>query len=183
MNITEHYDIGNLQGFVMGIGSIVIRPVKRNDATALNRLRTSIGVVKFIHSLPAETDQETENFFFNADEKAYTFIAEEQEHCTVIGYIRLVIDSEPRKRHTGRLSMAVIDHAQGCGVGGKLLDEMINLAKNWLGISKLLLQVMVSNERAVRLYKSRHFETEGLLKNDFLVDGLLEDSYIMAKFI
>jgi putative acetyltransferase len=167
----------------MKTDTVVIRAVKKDDATALNCVRTAPGVAKWIHAQPAETDQQTARLFFDGSEPIYTFVAEEPERGGVVGYVRLLVESNPRKRHIGRLSMAVIDHFQGRGIGGQLLDRVTDLAQNWLGLGKLQLLVLTGNEPAVKLYQSRHFEIEGLLKRELMVDGKLEDAYTMARFL
>ena len=167
----------------MGKESIRIRPIRGTDIPALNAIRISEGVVKNIYSIPTETLKTTARYFLEAGEGVYCLVAEDQTSAKTAGYIRIAIDSDPRKRHIGKLSLAVAPQAQGCGVGSMLMDSAITLASNWLGLTKLILHVIAANERAIRLYISRGFEVEGTLKKDILVDGVLQDALVMAKFL
>ena len=68
---------------------------------------------------------------------------------------------KPRRRHAAELGMAVRDDWQGKGVGTALMKAAIDLADNWLNLSRLELSVFVDNASGVALYKKFGFEIEG----------------------
>lgn len=91
--------------------------------------------------------------------------------------------SRPRRRHVGQLGMAVRDDWQGKGVGSALMQAAIDLAANWLQLTRLELEVYTDNQAGIRLYQKFGFEIEGTLRQYAFRDGEYVDAYIMAKII
>lgn len=60
-------------------------------------------------------------------------------------------------------NIAVMSDYRGSGIGGMILDELIEYAKK-RGIDKLFLEVGVSNKPALRLYKRKGFKKIDLRK-------------------
>jgi len=87
----------------------------------------------------------------------------------------------PRRQHAGELGMAVHDRWQGKGVGGALMTEAIDLADNWLNLTRIELSVYTDNERAIRLYRRWGFATEGTMKKYAYRDGRFVDALLMAR--
>lgn len=78
------------------------------------------------------------------------------------------------------LGMALAFPARGRGIGGRLLDALVEAARG-LGAHKIELQVWPHNEPALRLYLSRGFEVEGRLRRHYpRQNGQLWDSIIMG---
>jgi len=85
--------------------------------------------------------------------------------------------------HVGELGIAVHPAYWNLGVGTALINAAIQRAKKE-GISKLYLEVVRENRRAILLYKKFGFKVEGLLKKHFRMDdGRFADLVIMSKFI
>lgn len=87
----------------------------------------------------------------------------------------------PRRRHVGQLGMAIHDDWQGKGVGSALMAAAIDLADNWLNLSRLELEVFTDNEPAIALYKKYGFIVEGTHKNFAYRNGQFVDVYAMAR--
>lgn len=100
----------------------------------------------------------------------------------VVGQIGLeTFSRRPRRKHVGRLGMAVRDDWQGKGVGSALMRAALDMADNWLNLTRLELEVYTDNEPAVALYKKFNFEIEGTLRQHAFRDGKYVDSYFMAR--
>ena len=100
----------------------------------------------------------------------------------IVGSLALSIcDSSPRRRHAGTLGMAVHDDWQGCGVGSALLAAAIDLAEQWLALTRLELTVYTDNTPAIQLYEKFGFCVEGTLRRYAFRDGKLVDAYCMAR--
>lgn len=100
----------------------------------------------------------------------------------VVGNLALVRQPRHlRRNHVAQLGMAVHDDWQGNGIGTKLLQEAINLADNWLDLSRIELSVFVDNAAAIALYKKNGFELEGTCKNYAFRNGEYSDVYAMAR--
>ncbi len=72
--------------------------------------------------------------------------------------------------------IAVLPRARRQGIGGKLMEAMVNFAKN-AGVSALTLEVRAGNEAAVNLYKTWGFSAEAVRKGYYQCPA--EDAVIM----
>ena len=86
-----------------------------------------------------------------------------------------------RRRHAGALGVGVHDDWQGKGVGTALMRAGLELADNWLNLTRLELEVYADNEPAVRLYERFGFEREGLLRQYAFRDGRYVDALVMGR--
>ncbi len=89
--------------------------------------------------------------------------------------------NHPRRRHAAEIGMGVRDDWQGKGIGTALMQAGIDLADNWLNLSRLELEVYTDNEPAVRLYKKFGFVIEGTLVRYAFRAGQFVDAYTMAR--
>lgn len=87
----------------------------------------------------------------------------------------------PRRRHVGQIGMAIRDDWQGKGAGSALMATAMDLADNWLNLSRIELEVYTDNESAIHLYKKFNFVVEGTLKNFAYRDGQFVDVFTMAR--
>ncbi len=99
----------------------------------------------------------------------------------VVGHLSLYVYPEPRMRHAGHFGIAVRDDWQGKGVGTTLLEAALDLADNWLGLTRLDLRVYVDNGAAIALYRKFGFEIEGTHAQFALRGGEYVDAYVMAR--
>ena len=78
------------------------------------------------------------------------------------------------------LGMNLAVDSRGRGLGGQLLDALIDAARR-LGAHKAELQVWPHNERAIRLYLSRGFAVEGRLRAHYRrASGQVWDAILMG---
>jgi RimJ/RimL family protein N-acetyltransferase len=99
----------------------------------------------------------------------------------VAGYIRLNRSSRFRSSdHVLTVNGIAVDPArQGRGVGRALIEAAIAEARR-RGARRLTLRVFSPNERARRLYESAGFVVEGVLRDEFFLDGRYVDDVLMA---
>ncbi|HDI31833.1 MAG TPA: ribosomal-protein-alanine N-acetyltransferase [Thermofilum sp.] len=74
------------------------------------------------------------------------------------------------------ISIAVHPEFRGKGIGKRLMEECIARLRN-KGVKKIRLEVRVSNERAIGLYKKLGFRVENLLPNYYRDK---EDAFLMV---
>jgi putative acetyltransferase len=86
-----------------------------------------------------------------------------------------------RRAHVGYLGMMVHVDYQGQGVGSALVEAVINLAENWLNLSRIELTVFTDNAAGLALYQKYGFEIEGTLRDYAYRDGHFVDTYMMAR--
>ena len=89
--------------------------------------------------------------------------------------------SRPRRRHVGEIGMAVHDDWQGRGVGTAMMQALVDLADNWVNLSRLELEVYTDNEPAIKLYQKFGFTIEGTGIHFGFRDGEYVDVYFMAR--
>ena len=86
-----------------------------------------------------------------------------------------------RRSHCGDVGLFVHDDYRGRGIGRRMMEALLDLADNWLGLTRLQLTVNLGNERAIRLYTSLGFENEGTQRALVLRGGVLVDAHTMAR--
>lgn len=99
----------------------------------------------------------------------------------IVGHAGLHGNDNPRRAHAWMLGMSVRDDWHKRRVGTRLMETLIDLADNWLGVLRIELTVYVGNEHALRLYRNFGFEIEGTLRAYSLRDGQFTDTYAMAR--
>lgn len=88
---------------------------------------------------------------------------------------------EHNRSHVGCLGMMVHQDYQGMGVGSALMEAVLDLSENWLGLTRLQLEVHTDNDRAIALYKKWGFEREGVLQADSFRDGRYVNTMVMSR--
>ena len=98
-------------------------------------------------------------------------VAEENGH--IIDYIGMYLSIDE-----GEITNVAVSAAKRCrGAGAQLLKELLKIAEN-KGIAKIVLEVRVSNDSAIRLYERNGFVQCGVRKGFY--EFPKEDAYIMV---
>lgn len=107
-----------------------------------------------------------------------------EQDGVVLGYVRLE-QPGPLPSHAHVLvvnGLAVEPARQGQGIGRRLLEAALEEARR-RGARKVSLRVLAPNTRARRLYESCGFVQEGVLREEFLLDGAHVDDVLMAHHL
>lgn len=99
---------------------------------------------------------------------------------TIIGTLTFAAGQRPRVRHTGMFGMSVAKEWWGKGVGGALIDALIDWAREFGIVTKINLTVRVDNERGIRLYERKGFVREGTITREMSVNGEYVDAHMMG---
>ena len=100
----------------------------------------------------------------------------------VVGNLGLeTFPTRPRRRHVGSVGMSVRDDWQGKGVGTALMRAALDLADNWLNLTRIELQVYTDNAAGIALYEKFEFEIEGTHRRYAFRNGAYVDAYTMAR--
>lgn len=158
-----------------------IREVELDDYRDISRIRKMEGVMENILATPEEPAGRVRNKILNLSEDDFWYVAEEEGH--VIGIVMLKRYSNNRKKHVGVIGLMVDRNYQGRGIGNLLLERIINIADNKLGIKRLELNVFVDNERAIKLYEKHGFKVEGIQKYAAIKNNNYSDELMMARVI
>lgn len=99
----------------------------------------------------------------------------------IVGQLGLMVEQNPRRRHVATFGMAVRDDYQGRGVGSAILAAAIDLAENWLNVSRIELTVYSDNQAAQALYKKHGFQVEGEAPQFAFRNGEYVSAFYMAR--
>ena len=160
---------------------ITIRRAEPDDYEGLTRVTECKGVIAGTQQLPYPSRELWRKRLTEATPDNYTLVAVVDGE--IVGNIGLHLNTQRiARRHVGGIGMGVHDDWQGKGVGTALMVAVVDLADNWLNILRLELEVITTNEPALRLYRKFGFENEGTLKMWGFRDGKYVDVYSMARF-
>lgn len=166
------------------IENLTIRPIRIEDAEAINAMRRMDGVRENTLGLFSERVERSEQFIKGLTNNDHMLVAEIEENGQkkVVGNVGLNIYPNFRMRHSANLGILVHADYQGKGIGTALLGKILDLADNWLMLVRVELTVFTDNERAINLYKSMGFEIEGVKKYAAIRNGQFADEYLMARY-
>jgi putative acetyltransferase len=122
---------------------IVVRHVEPADIEALHRIFTGPRAIAGTLGLPLRSVEEVRRRYSDPPEGTHSLVA-----CVdgeVVGELSLWTRTNPRVRHSASFGMAVRDDWQGKGVGTALLRAALDLADNWLGLTRIELHVYTDN--------------------------------------
>jgi putative acetyltransferase len=161
------------------IEGLQIRRAEPDDCSAIHEMFTSPKVYEGTLQLPYPSREQWRKRIAESD-GCYNLVAVSGEH--VIGMVSVdTFPNRPRRRHVGRIGISVSDAWQGKGVGTALMQAGVDLADNWLNLTRLELEVYSDNESAIHLYERFGFEREGIMRQHAFRNGQYVDSIMMAR--
>ena len=98
----------------------------------------------------------------------------------VVGWCDVRRHSHEGSRHGGVLGIGVLSGWRGRGVGAALLARTLEAAEA-AGMTRIELEVLASNTRAIRAYERAGFVREGLKRGARRIDGRVDDIVCMAR--
>lgn len=165
----------------MSIERLIIRRAEANDCTAVAELFRSASVYSGTLQVPYPSVEYWRGRLTENPETAHHLLAVIDDR--VVGMVNLYTFSRPRRKHAAAVGICVHEEWQGKGVGTALMRAMLDLADNWLNLTRLELEVYADNEAAIHLYERFGFEVEGTLRQHAFRDGRYVDSKVMARLL
>jgi L-phenylalanine/L-methionine N-acetyltransferase len=162
------------------MANVSVRQAEPDDAPAIHRILSGPRTIAGTMQLPLQSLQGLRSRFFSETrEGLYHLVGCIDEE--VVGHLGLETFTRPRRRHAGEIGMAVRDDWQGKGVGTALMEAALDLADNWLNLTRVELSVYTDNTAGVALYKKFGFEVEGTHRRYAFRNGQYVDAYSMAR--
>jgi putative acetyltransferase len=162
------------------MAKVSVRHAEPQDAQAVHRLLAGPRAAAGTLQLPLQSVEGVRNRFFSEPhEGLYHLVACVDEE--VVGHLGLETFTRPRRRHVGTIGLAVRDDWQGRGVGTALMEAALDLADNWLDLTRIELSVYTDNAAGIALYEKFGFEIEGTHRRYAFRNGGYVDSYSMAR--
>ncbi|MGH3144552.1 MAG: GNAT family N-acetyltransferase [Rubrobacter sp.] len=159
---------------------ISVRHVEPGDYEGLHRIFSGPKAVAGTLQLPFPSAESWRKRLAEPPEGLYSLVACADRE--VVGSLSLhTSPSRPRMRHVGSIGIAVRDDWQGKGVGTALMEAALDLADNWLNLTRIELRVYVDNAAGIALYEKFGFEIEGTHRRFAFRDGGYVDAYSMAR--
>jgi len=159
---------------------VSVRHAEPDDYEAMHRIMSAPRAAAGTLQLPLQPAEAWRKRLAEPPEGLFLLVA-----CVdgeVVGNLGLeTYPNRPRVRHAGSIGMAVRDDWQGRSVGTALMGAALDLADNWLNLSRIELRVYADNSAAVALYKRFGFEIEGNHRCYAFRDGEYVDAYSMAR--
>lgn len=163
----------------MPVEGLQIRRAEPDDCSAIYEMFTSPKVYEGTLQVPYPSREQWRRRIAESD-SCYNLVAVSGEH--VIGMLTIdTFPNRPRRRHVGRIGISVSEAWQGKGVGKALMQAGIDLADNWLNLTRLELEVYADNAAAIHLYERFGFVYEGTLRQHAFRNGEYIDSNIMGR--
>lgn len=157
---------------------LIIRAPHPDDVPGLTALLNLPGVRRGTLRVPYTREDAIRQRIFEAGPNVHWLVGLiEDEVVAQAGLIRKMA----RQAHCGEVLIAVHDDHVGRGIGRRMMEAMLDLADNWLGLVRVQLDVDIDNAPAIHLYESVGFEHEGTLRAFALREGVLIDAHMMAR--
>lgn len=100
----------------------------------------------------------------------------------IVGWCDVVPKGPRGFSHVGALGMGVRREWRRHGVGRRLLEECLHLART-AQLEKIELEVFTDNDGAIRLYESLGFVREGVKSRARKLEGRYQDVLLMALWL
>lgn len=164
----------------MSIEGLTIRRAEAEDCVGIAEMFESSKVYSGTLQVPYPSREYWRRRITENPESAHYLLAIVDER--VVGMAGIdTFPTRPRRKHAGAIGISVHEEWQGKGVGGALMRALLDLADNWLNLTRLELEVYADNEAAIHLYERSGFEVEGTLRQYAFRNGTYVDSKIMAR--
>jgi putative acetyltransferase len=158
---------------------VQVRAFEERDVLAIYEVMRCPGVIYGTLQTPFQSFDGMRERLTRPDPNRYQFVAEVDGR--VVGTLGLHLEPAPRRRHAATVGMGVHDDFQGRGVGTALMQAMLDLADNWLGLTRLELEVYTDNAAAIHLYEKFGFSVEGTKRRLAMRQGTYVDGFVMAR--
>lgn len=159
--------------------TIEIRPTEVDDAQAFHEILLDTAICRTTLQLPSQEISKVRDRLKDSKPWLHRFTAVADGE--IVGSIAMVQDQSPGHTHIARIGMKVHKDYWGIGIGSRLMQEVTDLADNWLSTARIELDVNTDNPAGIRLYEKFGFTIEGTKRFHSYGDGRWADSFFMAR--
>jgi len=163
---------------------VIIKSPIENDAQAVYEYFNKIGgETDYLTFGEGEYDSSISDFkkmFKELGHKPNSLILIAVVETRVIAVLNFTGGNRTRTRHGGNLGITVSKRFWECGIGSKMLRELLRWARKTDPIRKINLKVRTDNARAIRFYKKFGFKEEGRISRDSNIGGQFYDNLCMG---
>lgn len=157
--------------------ALMIRPFCQSDAESLYKIENKIWNS---NNTPVVIDYPTPQSYLQDHSSENTIVALVND--LPVGSIEYhPATSKPASKYTWTFGIGVSPDYQSDGIGSQLLEHFKKFAQE-SGVHKIHLRALGTNPGAIHFYQKHGFETEGILKDEFFINGIFVADYQMAYF-
>ena len=168
--------------------TLIIRSAEKDDAQEeLNMYKQKATETPFLSRGKDDVFPTAEDFAEN-----YEYYLEDDRNCYLVAvYNDKIVGSahldycsnKKRSKHKCDIDLGVLKDYWGLGIGGRLMQTLIDVAEN-ANFEQVELCVASKNERAIKMYESFGFERFGIMPRAMKYeDGTYMDMLSMVKFL
>lgn len=143
--------------------------------TAFDKVAKENRFLDYLEAPPAP--EAVREFVLSIQNRNPQFVALDGQ--TVVGWCAITPKPKPIYHHAGVLGMGVIEGYRGYGIGAALIRATLEAAK-LRGFKRIELQVRENSLSAMALFEKAGFVKEGVMRKHAFVDGVYENSLLMA---
>lgn len=161
---------------------ISIRPARLHDAEAICHIYNQ-GIEDRVATLETRlrSVEEQGAWLESKDHRHPVLVAEDAGGVIAWGSLN-AFNPRPAYEHVADFSIYVARRARGAGVGRKLLDGLIEAARE-IGYHKMVLAAFDWNRSGMALYERAGFRRVGVYREQGRLDGRWVDTVVMEKLL
>jgi L-amino acid N-acyltransferase YncA len=164
------------------MAELTVRSARESDAEAIARIYNQ-GIEDRVATLETELRAPEERRRWMAARGPRHPVIVAEAAGTIVGWASLnQFNPRPAYQHVADFSVYVERDWRGKGVGRRLLEALIELARG-IGYHKMVLSAFPFNQSGVALYERLGFRTVGIYKEQGLLDGKWTDTIVMEKLL
>jgi len=163
---------------------VVLRAWGPEDLPALQALRNDVPLQRQLMAQPKGSSLEQVRAWLTSRSQtadAVFFVIADRADNQALGYVQL-LDMD-LFHGSGRLGICIGPQAQGRGCGGETLELLADYVREVFGLRKIVLEVLASNEGAIRLYRRHGYREVGRWAQHFRTATGYADVVIMEKLL
>ena len=159
-----------------------IEPTSEEHLPGLrSALNTVLGERRYFLNVQGFSLEEVREFRTSlVDSGGVQFVA--LDGSAVVGWCDIRRRPHEGSRHVGVVGIGILSGHRGLGLGPALLDRAVEAAAD-LGVTRVELEVIASNTRAIQVYRKAGFEREGIKRRACILDGQTDDLVCMARLL
>jgi RimJ/RimL family protein N-acetyltransferase len=162
--------------------ALEIRPAREADAASLSDAVKAVAAEKwYLATVDGFSLEQTCAYLQNIRDRSLPQATAIVGHA-VVGFCDIIPHTAQGFAHVARLGMGVRSEWRRQGLGRRMLDACLSLARN-SDIEKVELEVFSDNVAAVRLYESFGFSLEGVKVRGRKLEGRYQDLKLMALWL